>query len=244
MHLKQVFLLAIGLCTLALSGRSQSSFSLTPDTVVAELGQDVFVMYDFSEFMNLSGTDLQMRWVRTSIFSEQGGSTSNTLGAWDIGIYDPTNIYLHAGQLDSADFLLKAITDSNDKFILHLYPRNIPGRLFVRYRIFPVDNPADSTSVVFDYTALEINSPSTELAAAMGLEVFPNPASDWLSLRNHADEPLQMAWVNAQGQRLPSFQLQPGDTKLETLQAMPAGLWFLWVKNGERAVILPQVIDR
>ncbi len=243
MRFKKALSLAIGLYSLAMGGYSQSSFSITPDTVKGTKDQDIFVMYNYAEFENLAGATTHMRWVRTSIWREQGDSTSNTLGAWDIGIYDPSNTYLQANQLDSANFVLPAVTSTNDKFILHLYPNNQPGRLWVRFRIFPPNNPADSASVVFDYTVLELNSASSEQAAALGLEVFPNPASDWISLRNKAAEPLHLTWVNAQGQRLPTFQLQPGETKQEALQAMPAGLWWLWVKNGERVFILPQVIE-
>jgi hypothetical protein len=243
MQFRKALLLGFGLCLLAMGGYSQSSFSLTPDTVASIKDQDIFVMYNYAEFQNLAGTTAHMRWVRTSILRLQGDSTSNTLGDWDIGVYDPSNTYLYANQLDSANFVLPATTSTNDKFILHLYPNNLPGRLWVRFRVFPPNNPADSASVVFDYTVLELNSANLEQAIELGLEVFPNPASNWISLRNKAAEPLHLTWVNAQGQRLPTFQLQPGETKLEPLQAMPAGLWWLWVKNGERVFVLPQVIE-
>jgi hypothetical protein len=243
MHFRKAVLLAIGIISIAMGGYSQSSFSITPDTVVGVKNQDIFVMYNYAEFENLAGATTHMRWVRTSIWREQGDSTSNTLGDWRIGIYDPSTTYLQASHLDSANFVLPAVTSTNDKFIMQLYPNNQPGHLWVRFRIFPVNNPADSASVVFDYTVLETSSASSEQAAALGLEVFPNPASNWISLRNKAASPLHLTWVNAQGQRLPTFQLQPGETKLEPLQDMPAGLWWLWAKNGERIFVLPQVIE-
>jgi hypothetical protein len=227
-------------CTPASQG--QISFNLTPDTVQAMKPKNTFVMYNYAQFENLTGDSLPMRWVRTSVQMEQNGSMVSELGDWDLGVYDPTNVYLNANKLDSADFVLQPVTNTNDKFILHLYPHNVAGHLLVRFRVFPIANPADSTSVVFDYTSEEISSASQDLAAAIGLEVFPNPASDWLNLRNSSPEMLSLTWVSTSGLPMETTQFLPGETKRTDLQMKAPGLWWLFVEKGGRHFVLPQVV--
>lgn len=221
---------------------AQTSFTLTPDTVVAIKPKNSLVMYNYSELTNLTGDSLPMRWVRASVQMEQNGNTVDEFGDWDLGIYDPSHIYLLANKMDSADFVLKPITDTNDKFILHLSPNNVAGHLRVRFRVFPIANPADSASVVFDYTSTEISSASHDLATAIGLEVFPNPASEWLNLRNTSPETVSLTWVSTIGLPMETTQLLPGETKRTDLQMKAPGLWWLLVEKGGRHFVLPQVV--
>lgn len=235
-------LMAFCLCALAQAVHGQASFKLTPDSVVVVKPKDSFVMYNYSQFENLTGDTLPMRWVRTSVMIEQGGNIVSELGDWDLGIYDPSNIYLIANKLDTADFVLQPTADTNDKFILHLYPNNVAGHLLVHFRIFPIANPSDSASIDFDYTSAELPSASVDRAADIGLEVFPNPSSTWVNMRNTSPETLAVTWVSANGLPLETIQLLPGETKLEGLQMKAPGLWWLWIKKGDQHFVLPQVV--
>lgn len=242
MNLRLEFLTMFFLCAIVQATIGQASFTLTPDTVFAVKPKNVSVMYNYSELTNLTGDSLPMRWVRTSVQIEQEGNIVNELGDWDLGIYDPSHIYLLANKMDSADFVLKPISDTNDKFILHLSPNNVAGHLLVHFRIFPIDNPADSASVVFDYTSEEFSSASLDQTAEFGLEVFPNPASDWVNLRNTSSETITVTWISVKGIPTEPIQLLPAQTKLEDLRMKAAGIWWLLVEKGERRFVLPQVV--
>jgi hypothetical protein len=91
-------------------------------------------------------------------------------------------------------------------------------------------------------------------ATNLWVEVFPNPARDWLEIRAHRPEgqPARVGIYDLSGRRIDSVQLGPGErTKGLALRetsgaALPGGLYFLRVRSGGemrtvRVIKLPSV---
>ena len=158
---------------------AQESFSATPETVVVVKPADFFVFYNYTQFENLTDDTLQMRWVKTEIVANNTtvGHGQDVMGNWTTAIQDPNFFHNPADGVDSADFYLPPVTGVTDKFILQLFPNDEAGTLLVRFKFFPVNNPADSLIVTFDYTATAVVSSTTEPGLASGFWVYPNPTS-------------------------------------------------------------------
>ncbi|GIV30939.1 MAG: hypothetical protein KatS3mg029_0290 [Saprospiraceae bacterium] len=151
---------------MAFQANAQTLFSLTPQTVTAEKPANFFTMYSYATFENLSGTDLNMRWVKTLATPQPLFGHGIEWGEWSITLQDPSNWHNPATHLDSADFVLPAIPDeSTNKFIMQFYPANEPGHLVVKYKVFVIDNPSESVDVTFDYTASMVSATEGEKGA-------------------------------------------------------------------------------
>jgi hypothetical protein len=91
-------------------------------------------------------------------------------------------------------------------------------------------------------------------ATNLWVEVFPNPARDWLEIRAHRPEgqPARVGIYDLSGRRIDSVQLGPGEhakglaLRETSGAALPGGLYFLRVRSGGemrtvRVIKLPSV---
>ena len=202
---------------------AQVSFSVSADTVFAEKSSNYFVFYDYIEFENNIADTIQMRWKKLETICSNPGEPGNI---WNIGIQDHVNFYNPANFLDSADFFIPTITGSTDKFLLHLFPNDLAGNLVVKFQFYPIDNPSDSVSVVFDYTVTEVVG-VVDHFIENNFIVSPNPASHFFNISNHSFYDSSVSVFNQAGKKMQSFYLNGDEMQKINCSAWPNGVYYL-----------------
>jgi hypothetical protein len=232
--------LIIILCFIApFLGSAQSNFSVSPDTVVAEKPATFFVFYNYADFENNIDDTLFMRWVKLEEIRTDLSGNPGPFQIWEIGIQDPGNSFLPAIGIDSADFFLPPVTGSIDKFIYQLLPNNTPGRLYAKFKFYPIAAPSDTAIVVFDYTAqAPVTSNQSIPAEAASLRLSPNPASEICLLDNRSDSFSEVDLLHAQGDRIGHFRLSAGEKRRIDLSGLPSGLY--WVISRQQNEVRTQ----
>lgn len=216
---------------MAFQAGAQTMFSLTPQTVTAEKPADFFTMYSYATFENLSGTDLNMRWVRTLAAPQPLNGHGIEWGDWSITLQDPSTWHNPATFLDSADFVLAAIPEeSNNKFIMQFYPANEPGHIIVKYKVFVIDNPAESVEITFDYTASVVSGTASEVMMEQ-LILRPNPANTTVSVSNSSALPGTLTITSSAGKQFLTKKLDGKDSLEIAIGTWPAGTYLVQFKS-------------
>jgi hypothetical protein len=81
---------------------------------------------------------------------------------------------------------------------------------------------------VFEFATPVFDAPNADVAA----RVFPNPATNWLTIETDATVPLQAQFSNLYGQHLLKCDLTE-NTKTIQLNSLPAGTYLLRIMNAE-----------
>lgn len=207
---------------------AQNSFTVSADTVFAVKPANYFVFYNYVEFENNTSDTLYMRWKKVETISSNPGEPGNT---WDIAIQDHVNFYNPANFLDSADFFIPTITGSTDKFLLHLFPNDLPGHLVVKFQFYPIGNPAESQSVVFDYTATEVVG-TRDVFIENNFSISPNPAAHFFNISNQSGKTALVSVFAEEGKLLEYFNLGANESKQVVCPAWPAGIYYLKINSG------------
>ncbi len=216
---------------------AQGSFSVSADTVYGIKPANYFVFYNYVEFENNTGDTLQMRWKKIESWSSNSGEPGNI---WDIGIQDHVNFYNPANNLDSAGFFIPTVTGSTDKFLLHLFPNNLPGDLVVKFQFYLIDNPSDSLSVVFDYTVTDVVG-VVDYFIENNFSISPNPASQFFNISNLSNYDSSVSVFNPEGKSMQSFYLNTQEMKQIDCTTWPNGIYFLKI-DCEGKLGLKQIV--
>lgn len=220
---KSNYFLLFALFFNSIHSQAQVSFSATPTLIEAVKPSNYFVFYNYSQFENLSGDTLQMRWVRTELTTSLGGSE---LGDWTLALNDPQNAFLN-GIPDSADFVLLPVSTSTDKFIYQMFPNDQAGSILTRFRIFPIDNPADSVTLTFDYTSVDPVSSTNESNQIWSKNIYPNPVSDWLEINNPYGQKINGQLFTSDGRPIFDFEIDGNDKQSFDTSSLTDGVYFL-----------------
>lgn len=224
------FTLSIFLCGVNHFLDAQNSFTVSADTVFAIKPANYFVFYNYVEFGNNTADTLHMRWKKVETISDNPGEPGNI---WDIAIQDHVNFYNPANFLDSADFYIPTITGSTDKFLLHLFPNDLPGNLVVKFQFYPIDNPAESQSVVFDYTAAEVVGVEDRFIEN-SFRFSPIPAAHFFHIFNQSAGNSLLSVFSAEGQMITSFSVDASEKKRVDCSGWPNGVYFVKITCGEK----------
>jgi hypothetical protein len=234
MHKSNFYFLSILSFFLSFSINAQTSFSASPQLITAYQSANIFVFYSYTQFENLTNDTLQMRWIRTKIEGTQsiGQGGGGNSAVWDIAVQDPNNFYMPANKLDSADFFLPPITGSTDKFILQLFPNMAAGDLYAEFMFFPIENPTDTLTVVFDYTAFDPTTTATNyLEKDSFMEIFPNPTTDFVFLRNNSYQKIKIGLLNSNGKILDVFDMHENEFREFNLTRFNKGIYFVKIEK-------------
>ena len=68
----------------------------------------------------------------------------------------------------------------------------------------------------------------------LGIKIFPNPASDWLTIQNNNNEWTQMKVFGIDGKEIPTLQRVFSQNIQLDIQELPAGIYFLNLFQGEK----------
>jgi hypothetical protein len=217
---------------------AQVSFSVSADTVYGTKPANYFVFYNYVEFENNTADTIPMRWKKLETICSNPGEPGNI---WNIGIQDHVNFYNPANFLDSADFFIPTITGSTDKFLLHLFPNNLAGNLVVKFQFYPIDNPSDSVSVVFDYTVTEVVG-VVDHFIENNFSVSPNPASHFFNISNHSVYNSSISVFSQEGKQVQSFYLNMDEMEKINCSTWSNGVYYLKIdckgKSGLKQIVI------
>ena len=192
---------------------------------------DYFVFYNYIELGNNTDDTLYMHWEKTETICSNPGEPGNI---WNIGIQDHVNFYNPANHLESGNFFIPTITGSTDKFLLHLFPNNLAGRLVVKFKFYPIDNPSDSVSVVYDYTVTEVVG-IEDFFVENNFVVNPNPASQYFYITNQSTQKSVISIFDAHGKRLQNISLGISETEQIDCSRYPNGVYFVKIDCGGKS---------
>ncbi len=219
---------------------AQVAFSSTPDTINLAKPADFEFFYDYVLFDNNTSDTLYMRWKK--VFLEVDPLQSHGGGGWEISIQDPTQYHPFGYGIDSAEFYLPTIpTGQTNKFILHVKPNEYAGTLHAKYLFYPIDNPADTSSVVLNYLGLEVVS--TQEFSDGKIEVAPNPATDFIKIENLSMSKKGMRLMDMNGKVWKADFLEAESSREISISTYPSGVYFLVFEKEKETVIQKIIIQ-
>ncbi len=118
-----------------------------------------------------------------------------------------------------------------------IYTGGIPGNYFLRYSIGDIDywdrNPADDVSDPIPITLID-NTGVDELLSATNITMYPNPASDFLTIdiNRYKNELIALEMYNMMGKLVYNQDITSRNTKINVSE-MAQGIYFINLKNGE-----------
>lgn len=218
---------------------AQVAFSTTPDTINLVKPATFEFFYDYVLFENNTSDTLYMRWKKVFLEVDPLPSHGGTNG-WHISIQDPTQYHSSAYGMDSADFYLPTIpTGTTNKFILHVAPNGLAGTLHGKYLFYPIDDLSDTSSVILNYEGIDVVSTQDFLDGK--IEVAPNPAFDFIKIKNLSASKKEMKLMDVNGKIWFVDFLEANSSKEILTNDFPSGIYFL-VFAKERETVIQKII--
>lgn len=204
------------------SSFSQSSFSISDTLKTLSFPSNEFVFYTWVVMTNNTGSDLNLRWVRSYV--------SPLPSAWSTQAQILDSIY--SPGTDSADFVLPAIAGYSDYALIFFYPNNTVGNCRAKLKIFDPLNPTDVASVVFHGITYSTTSIGSQLNINK-IDMFPNPVNRSLHLKKAFDEIYNWTLFNSNNQLIEDGTLLPGKAKIEFKKLNPNGIYYLQLSDSK-----------
>jgi DNA-binding beta-propeller fold protein YncE len=132
--------------------------------------------------------------------------------------------------LDSADFYIPTVTGSTDKFLVHLFPNDLAGHLVVKIQFYPINDPSDTVTVTYDYTATEVVGVRDDFIES-NFKVSPNPASQFIYVSNQSVYNSSVSVINQEGRLIETFDLNATEIEQVNCSSWPNGVYFLKMES-------------
>ena len=219
-HMKKPILIGLMIALAGMTFAQEISISPTGNmTGTAELEEyNIFQVYlhnDTDEAINLS-----WRIVENTLPEE-----------WNVTLCDNVNCYGILPQ--SADLDPIAAADSAIMKI-DVNPELVTGQGILRFFINETGSPNPYKELIFD-----INTGVTSTQDLLGgsVQIFPNPATEWVRIENQHDQPLQFQLIDQEGRLLRMANLNSQDQLEWGLQDLAKGPYYLRMESKEKVVV-------
>jgi hypothetical protein len=175
-------------------------------------------------FSNPSGDTLQLRWRKLEVSMPPG---------WDIDLCDYGHCY--TGIPNNAT--MNPVYDTIQPYLkLLVQPDTVEGTAWLWFRVYDLTDDDNFQDVYFSLHTQGVSS--TTEAAQPALQVFPNPASEWLYLENKKPGLLPVAVFNSQGALVYATALSEGAGQTIPVHSWPAGLYWLRAASEIKQLII------
>ena len=219
--MKHIYIPAIMIMLCAsLTSKAQQSFTISPDdTLAGTAAYDQLSIYDIY-MENTTNKKVSLSWSVVSIDLPAG---------WDYALCDLGTCYVgipSSGTMDSVDV-------GGMGFLgLNINPFNIPGSGKVRISVYETGtSPGDTVTWIISSAPAAINENSERR-----LEVYPNPATDLVSITGIESSDLTLQVFDMLGKEVPHApSSQPG--KID-VSALPPGAYFIRITVNEQTSVL------
>lgn len=210
---------SFGLLTTA-QAQFQSAFEVHPNPIDTVTTADTYDSPAKGKISNVSNAPINIRWDRTEVFLSPNVTSA---------VCDPVTCWSTA--VNTKTFNLGV--DSSGQMTVHFYNELFepsPGQAgsgIVRVKIANLDNASDTLTVVYTFSTLT----STGELPTPNVVLFPNPSSDFFSLKN-ADFVASMRLFSLDGRLVARFEASPNNSY--AIGHLPVGNYVLAFedKNG------------
>jgi hypothetical protein len=101
-----------------------------------------------------------------------------------------------------------------------------------------------SLGLVLDVVVVNCTSPVEPGPVLSQINVYPNPAGDWLTVENNAAQPVQqLELVSTTGQLVRSIEPSGDAVQQISLQGLPGGVYFLRMRRADQVMVSKIVKD-
>ena len=129
-------------------------------------------LHDYVEITNLSGGPLPMKW------EARFGTLLEWPFQWTALFTDPDSVYNPIIHGDTASFVLQDTAFSLNQLIIGVDHYGFTGTSDIRFKIYPLSNPADSMFIGFNITVTQYTGVVTNYIVNTNDLVYPNPSND------------------------------------------------------------------
>ncbi|MEM1218586.1 MAG: T9SS type A sorting domain-containing protein [Bacteroidota bacterium] len=218
--MKKPILVGLMMALTGMTFAQQISFTPTGNmTGIAELEEyNIFQVYlhnDSDDALNLS-----WRIVENTLPEE-----------WNVTLCDNVNCYGILPQ--SADLDPIAAADSAIMKI-DVNPELVAGQGILRFFINETGSPNPYKELIFD---ISTGTTNTKDLFSGAVQIFPNPATEWVRIENQLDQNLQFQLIDQQGRLLRMATLNSEDQLEWGLDDLARGTYYLRMESNERVVV-------
>ncbi len=128
--------------------------------------------------------------------------------------------------------------DTSKVFVVDYDPQGYPGYSLFRFAFF-ADGSTD-TSVV--YVAFDIKSASPVQEISSGIKTFPNPASDFIIIKNNNVNWLWTAELSNLSGQILIRQNSLSGTMILDIEQLPSGMYILTIKDKNKILSTRKII--
>ena len=174
-----MFLVGILFCEMVFS---QPIFTVYEPISTLYKTTDFGTLHNYIQISNLTTQDFPMVWI-----SDFGG-TDGCPTKWNISLNDPDSAYIPLLDGDSSTFILSGSDSLGNKLIIGVDHNGMLGSCLIGFKIYPLNNIADSINVGFDVEVTQ-GGGSTALKELLKIDenkIYPNPSSGMVYLTDNA----------------------------------------------------------
>lgn len=168
----------------------------------------------YIHFDNPSGDSLRLRWRRLEM---------STPPDWTASLCDYGHCYIGVPTTALMDYIYD---DIQGELKLVINPKTSAGSAWFWFRVAEEGNPENFQDVYYSlYTSG--TTAAHDVQENQAFQVFPNPASEFVMVKNASEKPAT-AWLSDQtGHILGSYDLQDKSMTIISLESVANGIYFL-----------------
>lgn len=211
---------------LFVSFTTAQSFSFAPDddyygTAILE-NYNIFQI----DIVNETADSLQLSWKFL---------TATTPEEWEVSLCDNMNCF---GYIPDNGIMNPILDD--DAFIkLDVNPGLIDGEGILTFLIFETNDQSVSHEIRFHISTIQV---ANENIPQISVEIFPNPATDFINIENSENRDLVVNISNANGKQIHQSLLLAGELKKIETNELSNGFYFLSLINDKKIISTEKII--
>lgn len=185
------------------------------------------------EVVNNTAAPLRLGWERIS---------ANIPDGWSIVVCDKK---CYSTLIDKKTFTLLPGEKLED-FRVSFRPNGIRGVGTVEVKVYNVNNPSESTTVMFSGSAQSssmFGSPSATERNSEEPTIFPNPATEHIMVQDNYSEVRYIEVFNVVGRKITDFSVRHDGEKYN-ISELPRGMYMVRLLDRNRNIIRTQRISK
>ncbi len=137
--------------------------------------------------------------------------------------------------------------DGNNEagIFLHYMPNNNNVDVTICYKIYKAEDPSVNLSFCVKYSTAPCSTGIEEVLSGEELSVYPNPASDKVTVKYTIAQNSQLRVYNIVGEKVLEYDLPEGSTSLDiNVGSLPSGTYFYSLLSDTKAVETKRLVIR
>jgi len=212
---------------------AQASLTFSSDTVTVtdevEVDDNFFEIVAYGTLFNTGDEPITIRWERFIVDAPE---------EWEVLVcdlnqcYEPI-VYSNIASDLGLDAPVTLEPGGSTNLDVHILPKGTAGTAVVNIEVADANEP-DNVLITSRYELTATTPTSTEEIAVPTLSIFPNPATDYIQIRNSQDVD-RLVVYNIVGREMRSFNAAPGQRYF--IGDLPNGLYLASLVSHEKGVL-------